>query len=294
MIYPVANCDCADFTQGSYANAWRITNEYAKWAPDLPAIVVGGASTDNKFWDEGKYLPALGFPRSGVDVVAPAENVKMALAVALGNYKVGDGATSGGKLDSLSPNLFNAFVWCFLTNLNFSIANAMAAGLAVYFLGTKSHWDKIDALSKQTPAPAGSNAWPLAVKNYMKRLSHQLRDASELNNPFMIYNGETPLDDSGNPVCQSSGSIGANEKRQTGGSCVRPDSPDSEASSSRASASSASLASASSSSLSSVSSASLASLSSASLASISSVLTASKTTTSTLPVGKYFSHLASR
>ena len=166
----------------------------------------------------------------------------------------------------------------------------MAAGLAANFLGTKSHFDQSDALSKQIPVPPGQNAWPLAVKLYMKRLSHQLRDPSEANNPFMIYNGEIPLDISGNPVCQASGIIGANGERQDGGSCVRPDKPDPEASTSLASVSSASLASASSASLASVSSASLASISSASLASVSSALTASKTTTSALPVGKSCCH----
>ncbi|KAK0112270.1 hypothetical protein ONS96_001518 [Cadophora gregata f. sp. sojae] len=244
----------------------RLVSEYTKWATDFDIIVVGGASINGNAWWDSKYQPAQGFPGSGVSVWAPAYKMRSACAVASGSFVVEDGATS--------------------------TAAAMVSGLLAYFMGVQKHFNKMDALAKANPTAA----WTLVTRSYVQQLARQRVIGVGAN---LLYNGEIPLDKAGNPVCQAP----ASAKRQTGSSCVRPDTPDPEASSSLASVSNASLASVSSASFASVSSASLASvsraslasLSSASLASVRSALTASKTSTSALPVstGTFSGYLGS-
>lgn len=75
----------------------------------------------------------------------------------------------------------------------------MTAGLVAYFLGTIHHQNAINTLSWMITAPPEGVSWPLAVRAHLKQLSHQLRDASDVNNPFVIYNGEIPLDEYNDP-----------------------------------------------------------------------------------------------
>jgi hypothetical protein len=146
----------------------------------------------------------------------------------------------------------------------------MTAGLVAYFLGTDSHRAEITAIYNNLPVDQqdGIN-WSLVVKQYVKDLSY-IRTSSNPavpNQANVIYNGEIPLNQQQQPVCQAN----PNPKRQDSpDSCESPASASALSLASVVSVSSASVASASSASLASILSASIASVSSVSAVSVSS------------------------
>jgi hypothetical protein len=226
-----------------------MNNQFPLWSSQIPIIVVSSTDNNGRIWDSAQYQSPVNSPFSGavVNVWAPSVNIKCARTGVLAGYL--SSGTSGGE--------FRLFSECFEHRITLRcLAAASVSGLIAYFLNIPKHLAKIQAYHNilgNSPYD-----WSNAVKQYVTVDMAYGRSGNPAN--FMIYNGEIPIDSTGQPVCAANPNPLPKRQSQGAGAdtclVVSPEAASSmSAASAAASASSASVASVSSASVVSVSSA---------------------------------------
>lgn len=82
-----------------------IRSDIAKWATNIPMIVVGAVDSTGYPWSGTQFDPADGFPSSGVHVWAPGVSMTFASGVDPDKEYIKTDGTSGGKLPEILKTL---------------------------------------------------------------------------------------------------------------------------------------------------------------------------------------------